>query len=159
MSDARFPDASLPDASFPDASLPDASLPDAVPVVAAVVCRTGRYLLGRRPEHKRHGGLWEFPGGKMMEGESDLAAVDRELREELGLRAVSTGRVLWERRDPGSPFVIRFVESEVRGDPTPTEHMEVGWFTPEALAVMPLAPTDAAFVARLGAEDGPLARP
>ncbi len=127
----------------------DTSTSESVPVVAAVVCRNGRYLLGRRPEHKRHGGLWEFPGGKKIEGESDLAAVDRELREELGMRVVSVGRVLWQRRDPGSSFVIRFLESQALGDPTPTEHTEVGWFTLEALAAMPLAPTDAAFVATL----------
>src|SRR5690606_12591965 len=38
-------------------------------VIAAVIEREGRYLLARRPSHKRHGGLWEFPGGKLDEGE------------------------------------------------------------------------------------------
>ena len=40
-----------------------------VAVVAAIIQRDGRFLVGRRPAHKRHGGLWEFPGGKVDEGE------------------------------------------------------------------------------------------
>ena len=41
-----------------------------VRVLAAVVCRDDRYLVCRRPAHKRHGGLWEFPGGKIHAGET-----------------------------------------------------------------------------------------
>lgn len=123
-----------------------------VPVIAAVVLRGGRYLLGRRPEEKRHGGLWEFPGGKLDDGEDWLAAARRELSEELGMDALSTGRVLFEAGDPGSRFVIHFVEVEASGEPVALEHAEVGWFLPDELAGLPLAPADAAFVSRLRAE-------
>lgn len=122
-----------------------------VPVVAAVIRRDGRYLLGRRPEAKRHGGLWEFPGGKLHDGEDVAAAVRRELREELELECRGTGALLWSARDPGSPFVIDFVEVEAGGRPRPLEHSEVGWFTLDELGPMALAPTDAAFVAHLAA--------
>jgi 8-oxo-dGTP diphosphatase len=40
-----------------------------IPVIAAIIRRGERYLVGRRPDGKRHGGLWEFPGGKLMDGE------------------------------------------------------------------------------------------
>jgi 8-oxo-dGTP pyrophosphatase MutT (NUDIX family) len=119
-----------------------------VPVVAAVVRRADTYLVGRRPAQKRHGGLWEFPGGKLLDGESLADASRRELAEELGLEVVTTGAVLHEERDPGSPFLISFLEVGAAGDPTLSEHSEVGWFTAEELCEMPLAPSDAAFVRR-----------
>lgn len=117
-----------------------------IAVVAAVIRRDGRYLLGRRPAHKRHGGLWEFPGGKLDRGEDLAAAARRELDEELGLELVDAGVTLAEVSDPGSPFVIHFVQVTVQGALTPTEHDEVGWFTPGELGAMPLAPSDARFV-------------
>jgi mutator protein MutT len=125
-----------------------------VPVVAAVIEREGRYLLGKRPEHKRHGGLWEFPGGKLDPGESWTEAAARELDEELGLAVSGMGRTLFEAADPDSRFVIRFIEVEVKGSPEAREHSSVGWFSPAELAGMPLAPSDAAFVARLEGPEG-----
>ena len=120
-----------------------------VDVVAAVIVRSGRYLLGRRPEEKRHGGLWEFPGGKVDAGEDWLQAAHRELTEELGMAAQAVGRVLHSASDEGSPFVIHFIEVEATGEPEPTEHTRVGWFTPEELGGLPLAPADARFVSLL----------
>ena len=91
-------------------------------------------------------GLWEFPGGKVHDGETDFQALERELAEELELRTVSVGSVLFESPDPEAPFLIRFVEVEVDGDPTALEHAEIGWFDPSVLQDLPLAPSDARFV-------------
>lgn len=124
---------------------------ETIPVVAAVVRRDDRYLVARRPAEKRHGGLWEFPGGKVHEGEALLQAADRELDEELGLRALSAGSLLFSASDGDTPFVIHFVEVDAEGDPVAREHSEVGWFTAEELAGLPLAPADARFVRRLEA--------
>ena len=118
-----------------------------IPVVAAVIRRENRVLLGRRPDHKRHGGLWEFPGGKIDEGETEVDAVSRELLEEFGVETVSVGRVVYECRDPGSPFVVRFLDVGIRGTPEPTEHTEVSWVEPDSLPRLSLAPCDARFVA------------
>lgn len=123
-------------------------------VVAAVVRREERYLLGRRPPAKRHGGLWEFPGGKLDPGESVSDAAARELHEELELRVVSVGAHLASFQDGDSPFVIEFHEVSVEGDPAAHEHDEVGWFRTEELETMSLAPADRAFAARLAT--GPL---
>ena len=120
-----------------------------IPVVAAVVVRDGRYLVGRRPAHKRHGGLWEFPGGKVDVGESMLEAARRELAEELSVSTNGIGRTLFSSRDGDAPFVIHFVEVEIDGEPMPHEHSEVAWFTPSELVRLPLAPADAAFVGEL----------
>jgi len=117
-----------------------------IPVVAAVIERDGRYLVGRRPRHKRHGGLWEFPGGKVHEGESDARAVARELSEELALTLETLGALLHQGRDPGSPYLIRFVSAEVSGEPRAMEHESIGWFTPAELRDLELAPSDEHFV-------------
>ena len=117
-----------------------------IPVVAAIIRREHRVLLGRRPDHKRHGGLWEFPGGKIDEGETEVDAVTRELREEFGVETMSVGRVVYECRDPDSPFLVQFLDVGIRGKPQPTEHTEIGWFEPDSMPTLGLAPCDARFV-------------
>jgi len=117
-----------------------------IPVVAAVIRRENTVLLGRRPDHKRHGGLWEFPGGKIDEGETAVDAVTRELMEEFGVETLSVGEVVYECRDPGSPFLVRFHDVDIRGELQPTEHTEIRWFEPHALPEVGLAPCDARFV-------------
>ena len=120
-----------------------------IPVVAAVVQRASGYLVCRRPAHKRHGGLWEFPGGKVREGETHSDAIRRELLEELELEAVTVGGVLFTASDEGAPFVIDFVHTVARGIAVLHEHSELGWFTAEELVGLALAPADARFVASL----------
>jgi len=120
-----------------------------VSVIATVVRHDGRYLVGRRPEEKRHGGLWEFPGGKVDPGESWLEAAHRELGEELGMEALALGELILTVADEGSPYVILFLQVDAAGEPVPTEHSAVGWFTPRELVALPLAPADARFVATL----------
>ena len=122
---------------------------DLVEVLAAVVRRGHRYLVGRRPLHKRHGDNWEFPGGKTEGGEALEDAVVREFREELDLTVVRVGEVLDEVRDPGSPYLVRFVEVEVEGEPRALEHAELRWATPLELVSMALAPADRTFVERM----------
>lgn len=116
-----------------------------VRVLAAVCRRDGSYLVCRRPRHKRHGGLWEFPGGKLEAGESLFDAAVRELDEELGVRATHVGDVVFSRYDPGSPFLIEFVDVAFTGEPRPLEHEEVRWVAPGALLALDLAPSDRAF--------------
>ena len=122
-----------------------------VRVVAAVIRRGDRYLLGLRPELKRHGGLWEFPGGKIDHGESVLDAATRELAEELGIQVTGMGEILLSVADGASPFVIDFVEIATDGAPLAVEHDELGWFDPGEMAAMPLAPADAACARYLAA--------
>ena len=54
-------------------------------VAAAVIIEDHRVLLTRRPEGQHLAGLWEFPGGKLEDGESPEQAVVRECREECGI--------------------------------------------------------------------------
>lgn len=126
-----------------DAPAPQVAAP--VRVLAAVIRRGERYLVCRRPAHRRHGGLWEFPGGKLEPGETSFDAARRELREELGIQVLAAGDTLFVIRDPGSPFVIEFVPVMIAGDPCALEHDEIRWAAAEELGSLPLAPSDRAF--------------
>lgn len=114
-------------------------------MVAAVIRRDERVLLCRRPAHKRHGGLWEFPGGKLATGETLGEAAARELTEELGVRLTGLGRHLGSRRDPGAAFEIHFVEVHAEGEPSSLEHDEVAWVEAGRVLSYRLAPGDRAF--------------
>jgi mutator protein MutT len=121
----------------------------AIPVLAAVISRDGSILIAKRPRNKRHGGLWEFPGGKLAPGEDHLAAARRELDEELKLRVESIGPLLFERQDPGSEFLIQFIEVTATGEPQALEHDAVAWVPQSKLLNYELAPTDRAFAMHL----------
>lgn len=118
-------------------------------VLAAVIMDSDKYLVCQRPPHKRHGGLWEFPGGKLEEGEDHKSCAARELKEELSLTVIDSGAVIFQARDPGSPFVIDFVPVETEGQITLHEHSAYQWLTLEALQDLALAPSDKAFVSHL----------
>ncbi len=119
-------------------------------VIAAVVRDGDRLLVCQRPAHKRHGGLWEFPGGKCEDGESDTQAITRELAEELGVEVVAAGNVLFSASDPGSPFMVVFIPVDILGEPVCLEHAALAWVSPPELATYALAPSDARFVNFLG---------
>ena len=58
-----------------------------IPVVTGLIQKEGMVLMGQRPRGNSLAGLWEFPGGKVELGESPEQALERELREELGIFA------------------------------------------------------------------------
>ena len=118
-------------------------------VVAAVVRRYGRVLVCQRPGHKRHGGLWEFPGGKIEPGESTLEAMRRELAEELGATVTEVGEMEFSVADPDSEFVIEFYPAEIAGELRCREHTALAWAMPEELLKLPLAPSDREFAVQL----------
>jgi 8-oxo-dGTP diphosphatase len=116
-------------------------------VIAAVIERGDCVLVAQRPSAKRHGGMWEFPGGKVEGSESDLDAIRRELAEELGVRVVSISTPIAAIQDPGSDHVIVFVPTLVHGEPECWEHAAIRWASWSDLDALPLAPTDRRFVA------------
>jgi 8-oxo-dGTP diphosphatase len=107
-----------------------------VTVVVGALVRDGRVLLAhRRPDKVAYPGVWDLPGGVREEGESELAALVRELREELGVEvdvdAVShLCRV--EARPVDEPVVLSaWLVREWDGTPVnraPEEHLDIGWF-------------------------------
>lgn len=118
-------------------------------VVAAVLVREGQVLAARRPPHKREGGLWELPGGKVEPGEDDATALVRELREELRIE-VAAGAALAVSEHPYSHGVIQLVAVACRlvsGEPFPVEHSELRWLSVEELDTVVWAPADVPLLA------------
>ena len=122
-------------------------------VIAAVIRRNGAFLLGRRPENKRHGGMWEFPGGKVEPGEKPETTARRELAEELELDVTDFGSLLHIVQDEDSPFIIEFYPTEVTGDPVPREHTELAWLSSDKIATIALAPADRIFLSWFMSKD------
>lgn len=122
-----------------------------LPVCAAVIIDQGRILLTRRPDGKKLGGYWEFPGGKVDPGESLTAALVRELREELAID-IEVGRHLAtvSHRYPwGEVFIHAFF---CRWRSGTIRHLEVAdhaWTSPDDLDSFRILPADAPLIQRL----------
>lgn len=116
-----------------------------VRVAAAVIIRSdGRVLLAQRPAGKACAGYWEFPGGKLEPGETPRHALDRELREELGLAVRRAAPWLVQR------FVYPHAHVELHffrvyawdGDPVGHDGQAFAWQTPGRFDVAPLLPAN-----------------
>ena len=112
----------------------------------ALVDSDGRVLLTRRPEGKAMAGLWEFPGGKLLPGESPEEGVIRELQEELGvdvasncLAAFAFASHAYERFHLLMPL---FLCRRWSGRPEGREGQALAWVRPEKLADFPMPPAD-----------------
>ena len=122
--------------------------PHTTPVVAGVLCRhPGLFLAALRPAHKPLGGYWEFPGGKVADGEGDTAALRRELHEELGIRILSAAPLVCSI----TPTIHCRVFSVTAwcGTPHGAEGQTVAWLSLDDLAALPLTPATAVAAARL----------
>lgn len=109
-------------------------------VVAAVIERDGLILAARRTEPPELAGQWEFPGGKAETGESDREALERECREELGVRIAVGERIGPEYSIAGGAMVVRTYFATIEdGEPQTLEnHDALRWVrpgTPEARAL------------------------
>lgn len=122
-------------------------------VVAGVLCRNGRLLVCQRPRHKHHGGLWEFPGGKVEPGESPEGALSRELHEELGLREVTVHAELY--RHQTEALTLLFFAVSTDEEPRALEHEGLAWLDPALASPLPLAPSDQAFFERAAGPAAP----
>lgn len=105
--------------------------------VAAAVIRSaeGLILLAKRPEDKHQGGLWEFPGGKVEEGEQVQQALARELEEELGIVPSSCRPLIQVRHDYPDKHVLLDVweVTAFTGEPHGAEGQALAWVSPRQL--------------------------
>ncbi len=119
--------------------------PTMIPVVAvALVAQSGQVLMQQRRLGGAHGGLWEFPGGKVEPDETPADALIREIAEELGIALDSAALTpLTFATDPGQPHVILLYTCRCwSGEPQCLEGEAIGWFAPDALLQLAMPPLD-----------------
>lgn len=107
-------------------------------VVAAVIERDDRRLLiGQRRRNDTSPLKWEFPGGKVREGESPEAALARELQEELGVtlvKSVELGRVRHQYAGIPDELEIRFFAASIaESELVPHTFEQIAWALPKEL--------------------------
>jgi 8-oxo-dGTP diphosphatase len=112
----------------------------------ALIDADGRVLLSRRPEGKPMAGLWEFPGGKVDDGETPEAALIRELAEELGIsvkRACLAPLTFASHSYENFHLLMPlYICRRWEGDVTALEGQEIAWVRSQKLPNYPMPPAD-----------------
>ena len=119
----------------------------------ALIDADGRVLLAKRPEGKTLAGLWEFPGGKVEEGERPEDALIRELKEELGINVehsclapLTFASHAYENFHLLMPL---YVCRRWKGIPQALEGQELKWVRAKNLRSMPMPPADLPLIPHL----------
>jgi 8-oxo-dGTP diphosphatase len=115
-------------------------------VAAALRSAEGKILLQKRPEGRKMAGLWEFPGGKIEEGESPEQALVRELNEELAIDVAPAKLAplcfASAPLDSKKLLLLLYLCDEWRGDAQPIESPQLGWFALSEMRELAMPPAD-----------------
>ncbi len=126
-------------------------------IVGAAIVLDGKVLGCERAEPPESRGRWEFPGGKVEPGESDIDALIRECEEELAVTVAVGDRIGDDVPLANGRALLRVWRCEiVHGVPQAIEHASLRWLAPEEFDSVPWLPADAPIVAELARQ---LARP
>ncbi len=130
-----------------------AAKPTLLVVAVALVDADGRVLVSRRPEGKHMAGLWEFPGGKVDDGETPEQALIREMREELDIDTAQSCLAPFtfasHEYDDFHLLMPLYVCRVWKGMVAPREGQELKWLRPDDLRNYPMPPADIPLVAML----------
>lgn len=121
-----------------------------VDVVAAVIQKDSKFLLAQRPATVHLAGKWEFPGGKLENGETHEEALKREIMEELSIE-IEVGELMGEaihEYPERNRIVHLFFYAAVHTDGVITlvEHQEMKWLEKHELNSVDIAEADKAFI-------------
>jgi 8-oxo-dGTP diphosphatase len=129
------------------------AVPPALHVVAGVLHDgDGRLLLAQRPAGRAHAGLWEFPGGKLEPGETPLAALARELLEELGIELHEAAPLVcatWPGSGGPPVRLEAWTVGRWTGTPEGLDGQGLAWVPPAELERWPMPPADRPVVTAL----------
>jgi 8-oxo-dGTP diphosphatase len=114
-----------------------------IAVVAAVIEHDGRLLVTRRQDGVHLAGMWEFPGGKVAQGESHAAALRREMLEELDAD-VAVGDLVLESSHayPDRTVTLFFYRCDLLSVPRPMIGQEMDWVRRDELTSLTFPPAD-----------------
>jgi 8-oxo-dGTP diphosphatase len=120
-------------------------------IVGAAILSDGRLLACARSGPPPVAGRWEFPGGKVEDGETEVEALIRECEEELGVRVAVGGRIGEDVLLGHGAAVLKVYLAHLADDrvPQPYEHAELRWLTADELDSVSWLPADAPIVAAL----------
>lgn len=119
-------------------------------VVAAVIQQEDRFLVTRRQDGVHLAGFWEFPGGKVVDGESHDAALRRELQEELDVQIVVNDLLLeTSHQYPERVVQLFFYHCDLLGTPRPMIGQEMAWVERSELSSLSFPPADDELIQRL----------
>ena len=121
-------------------------------VAAGILCDAeGRVLIAERLGGGPFQGLWEFPGGKIGDGESALEALSRELAEELGINVIACASFMRLRHEYDDRIVSIefFIVSDWVSEPVGREGQALRWVPRERLDAGELLPADVPVVEAL----------
>lgn len=120
-------------------------------VAAGILDGSGRVLIAERPAGKHMAGRWEFPGGKVAPGESEEAALTRELQEELGIEVISARPLmrLTHRYPDRDVELSMWMVERYGGEPQPLDGQRLKWVERARLAGEDILEADGPFVAAL----------
>jgi len=99
-------------------------------VAAAIIYRDGKFLLSKRKDDQHQGGKWEFPGGKIESDETPEMALERELREELGIEVENQQHFTsldFEYPEKHVSLIFQLVRNYA-GDESGMEGQDINWF-------------------------------
>lgn len=121
-----------------------------VVVVAAVIERDGAFLVARRQAGTHLAGYWEFPGGKLNDGETLEQGLQREIKEELSTD-IHEMRKIFETSHayPERLVELHFYRCALTGTPRPMLGQELRWVRRDELAALEFPPADAELIAEL----------
>ncbi len=129
------------------------SVPTVLVVAVALVDVDGRVLIAQRPPGKVMAGLWEFPGGKVHDGESPEEALTRELAEELGIdvstHCLAPLTFASHRYEAFHLLMPLYVCRVWKGAVEPREGQTLKWVYPNSLRDFPMPPADVPLIAML----------
>jgi 8-oxo-dGTP diphosphatase len=118
-------------------------------VVAAIIERDGKILVGQRTSAQSHPLQWEFPGGKVEPGETPEQALTRELEEELAIRAATSTEIArYQFAYPGkSAIELIFLRvTSFEGEPRNLLYQEMRWHPALSLAELDFLEGDREFL-------------
>ena len=121
-------------------------------VVAGILTnQDGEILIANRVRSRSMQDCWEFPGGKLADGESPETALNRELIEELGIRVVSVTHFHYLEHDYAdlSVAIDFFLVDEWQGEPQGCEGQQIQWVTASRLGEQELLPADAPVIEKI----------